>query len=133
MRPYETRGTSNCVAEVTKGAQIGEQSCFSFFCFFSSFFFFFFFLVFLGPHPWHTEVPRLGTESEPQRLAYATDTATPDFSHICDLHHSSQQCQILNPRNKARDESVSSWILVGCITTEPRQELSPLFFHVTHF
>ena len=26
--------------------------------------FFFFFLVFLGPHPWHMEVPRLGVESE---------------------------------------------------------------------
>ena len=27
-------------------------------------FFFFFFLVFLGPHPQHMEVPRLGVESE---------------------------------------------------------------------
>ena len=26
--------------------------------------FFFFFLVFLGPHPWHMEVPGLGVESE---------------------------------------------------------------------
>ena len=28
------------------------------------FFFFFFFLVFLGPYPQHTEVPRLGAELE---------------------------------------------------------------------
>ena len=28
------------------------------------FFFFFFFLVFLGPHPQHMEVPRLGVELE---------------------------------------------------------------------
>ena len=28
------------------------------------FLFFFFFLVFLGPHPQHMEVPRLGVESE---------------------------------------------------------------------
>ena len=28
------------------------------------FIYIFFFLVFLGPHPWHMEVPRLGVESE---------------------------------------------------------------------
>ena len=28
------------------------------------FFFFFFFLVYLGQHPWHMEVPRLGVELE---------------------------------------------------------------------
>ena len=28
------------------------------------FFFFFFFLLFLGPHPWHMEVPRLEVKSE---------------------------------------------------------------------
>ena len=27
-------------------------------------FFFFFFFVFLGPHPWHMQVPRLGVKSE---------------------------------------------------------------------
>ena len=30
-------------------------------------------------------------------------TATKDLSHVCDLYHSSQQCQILNPLSKARD------------------------------
>ena len=46
--------------------------------------------VFLGPHPWHMKVPRLGVESELQLPAYATATATatPDLSCICDLHHS---------------------------------------------
>ena len=34
---------------------------------------------------------------------YATATALPDRSPTCDLHHSSRQCQILNPLNKARD------------------------------
>ena len=29
-----------------------------------SFFFFFFFFAFLGPHPWHMEVPSLGVELE---------------------------------------------------------------------
>ena len=28
-----------------------------------------------------------------------------DLSHICDLHHSSWQCQILNPLSKARDQT----------------------------
>ena len=34
-----------------------------------------------------------------------TATATPDLSHVCDLHHSSQQSQILNPLSKARDQT----------------------------
>ena len=37
---------------------------------------FFFFLVFLGPQPWHLEVPRLGVEAELQLPAYTTATAT---------------------------------------------------------
>ena len=57
----------------------------------------FFFFFFLGPHPWHVEVPRLGVKSEVQLPSYATATATQDLSRICNLHHSSQQHQILNP------------------------------------
>ena len=38
----------------------------------------FFFFCFLGPHLWHMEVPRLGVESELQRLVYTTATAMPD-------------------------------------------------------
>ena len=51
----------------------------------------------------HMEVLRLGVESELQLPAYATAIATPDPSHICNLHHSSRQCQILNPLSEARD------------------------------
>ena len=51
------------------------------------------------------EVPRLGVELELQLLAYATATATLDPSHVCDLHHSSQQPWILNPLSKARDQT----------------------------
>ena len=58
----------------------------------------FIFLVFLGPHSRHMEVPRLGVKSELQLLAYATATATPDPSLVCDLHHSSRQCWILSPQ-----------------------------------
>ena len=51
------------------------------------------------------EVPRLGVKSELQLLAYATPTATQDPRCICDLHHSSWQCQILNPLREARDRT----------------------------
>ena len=51
------------------------------------------------------EVPRLGVELELQLLAYTTATATRDPSHICALHHSSQQHQILNPLSGARDQT----------------------------
>jgi len=64
-----------------------------------------FFFGFLGPHLQHTEVPRLGVESELQPLAYATATATQDASLICGLHFSSQQCRILNPLSEARDRT----------------------------
>ena len=51
------------------------------------------------------EVPMLGIESELQLLAYATATATPDLSHVCNLHHSSQQRWIFNPLSEARDQT----------------------------
>ena len=45
--------------------------------------------VFLGPLPWHMEVPRLGVELELKLPAYTTATAMLDRSHLCNLHHSS--------------------------------------------
>ena len=36
------------------------------------------FFFFLGPHPQHMEVPRLGVKLELQMLAYTTATAMPD-------------------------------------------------------
>ena len=60
-------------------------------------------LFLLGPHPWHMEVPRLGVESKLQLLTYAT--AMPDLSFICVLHHILQECQTLNPLNKAKDQT----------------------------
>ena len=67
--------------------------------------FFIYLLVFLGPHPWRMEVPRLGVKSEPQLLAYTTATATPDPSRICTLQHSSEPHQILNPLRETRDRT----------------------------
>ena len=51
------------------------------------------------------EVPRLGVEKELQLMAYAAVTAMPGLSHICNLHLSSCQCQILNPLSEARDQT----------------------------
>ena len=81
----------------------------------------FFFFCFLGLHPRHIEVPRVGVQSELQLSASATITAMPDPSHVCDLHHSSPQCQILNPLSEARDWTrklmVPSRICLHCATT----------------
>ena len=94
----------------------------------------FFLFVFLGPHAWHMEVPRPGVERELQLLAYTTATATQDPSHVYDLHHSSQQHQILNPPSEARGRThhptVPSQIRFCCATMgTPRKLLhvsSPL-------
>ena len=64
---------------------------------------FYLFFVFLGPHPQRMEVPRLGIEWMLEPPAYTTATATPDPRHVCNLHHSSRQHQILKPLSEARD------------------------------
>ena len=64
----------------------------------------FIYLVFLGPHPQHMEIPRLGVESVLQLPAYTTATAASDLSCVFDLHHSSQQRRVLNPMSEARDQ-----------------------------
>ena len=53
--------------------------------------------------PMHMEVPRLWVQSELQLSAYPT--ATPHPSHICHLHSSSRQHQILNPLRETRDRT----------------------------
>ena len=79
----------------------------------------FLFFDFLGPHSRHMEVARLGVKSELLLLAYTTATATPNPSHVCSTHHSSQQCRILNPLSEARDWTHVLWILIGFVTAEP--------------
>ena len=64
------------------------------------------FFVFLGPHLEHMEFPRLGVKLEPQLLTYPTATATWDLSHVCDLRHTSWQCQILNSLSEASDRTL---------------------------
>ena len=76
---------------------------------------------FLGPHLPHMEVPRLGVKSELPLPAYARATAAQVPSHICDIHHISRQCQILNPLSGARDQTcnlrVASCIRFCCAIT----------------
>ena len=57
------------------------------------------------------EVPRLGVQSELQLPAYTTATAMQDPSHVCDLHQSSQQHQILNPLSEAREQTRNLMVL----------------------
>ena len=89
--------------------------------YFSFLFFFFFFLsiVFLGPHPKHMEIQKLWVKSKRQLPAYTRATAMPDPRHVCKLHHSSQQHQILNPQSEARDRThnfmVPSRIPLYCV------------------
>ena len=75
---------------------------------------------FLWLYPQHMEVPRPGVQSELQWPAYATATAMQDPSCFCDLHHSTRQCQILNPLREARDWTFltdTSWVPYLCATT----------------
>ena len=84
--------------------------------------------LFVGLRLGHTEVPRLGVESELQLLAYttatamqkqlmawATATATWPLSCFCDLCCSSWQCGILNPLSEAGNGTHilmdTSWVL----------------------
>ena len=77
-------------------------------------------MCFLKLHLWHMEVPRLGVKLELQLPAYTTAIATQDPSHVCDLHHSSWQRWILTLLFEAWDQTYSSWILVGFVTSEPQ-------------
>ena len=85
--------------------------------------FFYLFGLFLEPHPWHREVPRLGVKSDLQLPAYATATAMLDPSHVCNLHYSSWQQRILNSLSKARNRTRvfmdGSWVH----SAEPSQDL----------
>ena len=64
---------------------------------------FIYLVFFLQPHLRHIETPKRGVESELQLPAYTTATATPDLSHICNVHCSLRQGWILNPLREARD------------------------------
>ena len=74
------------------------------------------------------QVPRLGIKLELQPLAYATATAMPDPSHVCDLYHSSQQYGIRNLLSKARDWTCVLMDTSQIVSAEPRRELQYFAF-----
>ena len=78
------------------------------------------FLVFLGPHLRHLEVPRRGVASELQLPASTTATATPGPSRVCDNTTAHGNAGSLAPWARLGIEPMSSWILVGLVTPEPR-------------
>ena len=92
----------------------------------------FFFFCFLGPHLQCVEVPRLGVQSKQQLPAYTTVIAMQDLSRICDLHHSSLQCQTLNPLSEARDQTCIlldlNWVHYCWDTMETPNFLEDLYF-----
>ena len=75
------------------------------------------FLSFLGPHPQHMQVPRLGVKLELQLPVYTTATATADLSCLCDLW--SGNAGSLTCWARPGIEPAFSWILVGLVNTEP--------------
>ena len=110
---FSQKGRTPWLIDFRVGNQIQE---------YKTWLFFFFFFFFLGLPLQHMEFPRLGVWSELQLLAYATATAMWDPSCICDLHHSSWQCQILNPLGPGI-ESATSWFLVRLTSAVPWREL----------
>ena len=61
------------------------------------------------------EASKLGVKLEPQLPAHTTATVTQDPSHVYDLHHGSQHCQIPDPLVEARAQTHilmdTSWAL----------------------
>ena len=72
-----------------------------------------FFLLgfFLGPHPWHVEIPRLGVRSELQLLAYTTATAMPRSESILLYHNGNSQLCSSSP---TFPYEFSVWMTVHC-------------------
>jgi len=66
-------------------------------------FLFFFFLLFTAAPVVYSISQARSRESELQLPACTTATATWNPSLVCNLHHSSRQCWILNPLSRARD------------------------------
>ena len=79
------------------------------------------FLAFYGRT--HAYGSSLGVQIGAVATAFTTATAMQDLNCVCDLHHSSQQCWIRIPLSQAEIEPVSSWILIGFVSSVPQREL----------
>ena len=84
------------------------------------FFSFFFLLLFKAAPAAYRSSQTTGKVRAVAAGPYTTAAATLDSSHVCHLHHSSQQCQILNLLSKAGDWTLilmdTSWVcnLLSC-------------------
>ena len=74
------------------------------------------------------EVARLGVVVNLELHLLAHATAMPDPSHVCHLHHSSQQHRILNPLSEPGIKPASLWILIGLVAPEPQWEVLEVNF-----
>ena len=112
-------GDINILGEFSYWKILGDFGGFCFVCLLA---------CFLGPHPQHKEVPRPGVKSELQLPFYATATAVRNPSCACDLHHSSQQGQILDTLSKARAKTcnfmVTSRMSFHCTTMGTLEDFS---------
>ena len=55
-----------------------------------------------------------------------------DLSHVCDLYHSSRQCQILKPLIEARDQTLILIDTNQIISAESQWELPPITLSLEH-
>ena len=92
------------------------------------FFFFFFFFCILGPYLRHMEVPRLRVTLELLLPVYTTAIAMQDPTLICNLHHSSRQCQSLIHSARSGIKPATSWLLVGFVSSAPQWKLQEQWF-----
>ena len=91
------------------------------------FFFFLSFFVFLGPHPQHMEVPRLGIQSELQLPAYSRAAVMPDLSCICNPNQAHNNAGSLTHWARSGINPATSWFLVRLVSAVPRRELPECF------
>ena len=84
------------------------------------YFYYVFIFVFLGLHPQHIEIPRIGVQSELLLAGYTRAAEMPEPSCVCNLCQSSWQLLIPNPLSKATDQTcklmVPSQICFHCTT-----------------
>ena len=109
-RPWMTEALSLEYSEVTQSNRRGGRSRYVGLCagligvLFWLLIFIYLFLLF-GATPTAYGSSHAGVKSELQLPAYTTATTMQDTSCICGLHHSSQQCWILNPVRETRDQA----------------------------
>ena len=89
------------------------------------FFFFFFFFAFFRTAPAAYGSSQARGRIRAAAATYATATAMQNPSLMCNLHHSSPQCQIPDPLSKARGRSPILMDTSGFVSAMPRRELLP--------